>query len=135
MQMEPYDLDSFGLSGKEDYIILDNAKYPPELYVEDDSNEEELLDLHAGAFETATMEYFYPDAVRKGIARQLESYSLTESGLSVWISGGENVKSVVPLGYAGNPAGYEKNTSIVEPIFDILADYCAKQITEFNLAK
>lgn len=133
--MEPYDLYTYGLSGKEDFIMLDNAAYSPELFAEDDANEKNLLDIHAGALETAAMEYFYPDAVRKEIVNQLKSYSLTESSLKVWIAGGEAVKNVVPLGYAGNPAGYEKKISTGEAIFEILADYCAKKIIEDTLAK
>lgn len=133
--MEPYDLYTYGLSGKEDYIMLDNAEYSPELFAEDDANEKNLLDIHAGALETAAMKYFYPDAVHKEIANQLKSYSLTESSLNVWIAGGEAVKGIVPLGYAGNPAGYEKKIRTAEAIFDILADYCAKMIFEDTLKK
>ena len=39
----------------------------------------------------------------------------------------DNVKAVAPLGYAGNPAGYEIKRSVVENIFKILTDYCAKK--------
>lgn len=104
-------------------------------FAEDDATEKNLLDIPAGALETAAMEYFYPDAVHKEIANQLKSYSLTESSLNVWIAGGEAVKNVAPLGYAGNPAGYEKKISTGKSIFEILADYCAKKIIEDILAK
>lgn len=60
---------------------------------------------------------------------------LPTSSLNVWIAGGEAVKSISPLGYAGNPAGYEKKISRVEAIFEILTDYCAKKIIEDTLAK
>ncbi|WP_099205403.1 creatininase family protein [Scatolibacter rhodanostii] len=133
--MEPYDLYPLGLSGKEDYILLDSAEYPPELFVEDDADKKDLFDIHAGAFETAAMDYFYPLAVRKEIIKPLKSYSLTKNGLSVWLSGGENVKSVAPLGYAGNPAGYERNSSTVELVFKTLVDYCANKIIEYNSQK
>lgn len=124
-----------GLSGKEDYILLDEAEYSPELFAEDDINEKTLLDIHAGALETAAMLNFYPDAVCQDTAKQLKSYSLTESSLDVWLAGGEKVKSVVPLGYAGNPAGYEKKISTAKVIFEKLADYCAQKIMEDNLAE
>lgn len=130
--VEPYELCTYGLSGEEDYILLDNAEYPPELFVEGDENEKGLYDIHAGAFETAVMNYFYPDSVCKKNIKQLKSYSLTQEKLSIWLAGGEDVKNVVPLGYAGNPANYEKNNSIVEPLFDILSQYCANKIIEFR---
>ena len=50
-------------------------------------------------------------------------------------AGGEKVRSVVPLGYAGNPAGYEKKISTAKVIFEKLADYCAQKIIEDNLAE
>ena len=77
--MEPFDLPQQGLSGKEDYIMLDEADYSPELFAEDDINEKTLLDIHAGALETAAMLNFYPDAVCQDTAKQLKSYSLTEN--------------------------------------------------------
>ena len=43
--MEPFDLPQQGLSGKEDYILLDEAEYSPELFAEDDINEKTLLDI------------------------------------------------------------------------------------------
>lgn len=128
--MEPYDLYSHGLSGTEDYILLDNAEYAPELFAEEDASEKDLLDIHAGALETAAMKYFYPEAVNTEAAEQLQSYSLTESALSVWLEGGEAVKRVVPLGYAGNPKGYKSKLSAAETIFETLVEYCAKKITE-----
>lgn len=133
--MEPYDLHQYGLCGKEDFILLDRAAYPPELFAEEDPKEKGLFDIHAGALETAAMECFYPDAVCTEVATQLKSYSLSEESLKVWLAGGEAVKSVVPLGYAGNPAGYEKKRAAAETIFQILAKYCAKVILENNLTK
>lgn len=133
--IEPYELYQYELSGKEDYIMLDNAEYPPELFIEDDINEKGLLDIHAGALETAAMLYFYPDAVCKETAKHLKSCSLTQNDLNVWLAGGKGVKSITPMGYAGNPAGYEKKISTTKIIFENLADYCAKKIIEDSLAK
>ena len=133
--MEPFDLSQQGLSGNEEYIMVDKAEYSPELFAEDDINEKDLLDIHAGALETATMLNFYPDAVCTESARQLKSFSLTESSLGVWLAGGEDVKSIVPQGYAGNPAGYEKKVSTAKVVFENLADYCARKIIEESLAK
>lgn len=132
--MEPYDLSLYGLSGEENFIMPDHAEYPPELFAVDDISENDLLDIHAGALETASMEFFYPDAVCKEMADHLKSYSLTESNLQVWLSGGESVKSVIPLGYAGNPAGYKKKSLMVETMFENLVRYCAKTIIKNILA-
>lgn len=81
------------------------------------------------------MEYFYSEAVCKETAKQLKSYSLTENNLNIWLAGGKGVRRVVPLGYAGNPAGYEKKIPIAKTIFEILTDYCAKRIIEDSLEK
>lgn len=133
--IEPYDLSSYGLSGKEEYILLDDAEYSPDLFVEDDESQRNLLDIHAGALETAVMRCFFPDSVCKDIVQELKSNSLTMSELSTWLAGGKDVRNVVPLGYAGNPAGYKKKISVVESIFDILVDYCADKIIENNIAR
>lgn len=133
--MEPYDLHLYGLSGKENFIMLDNAEYSPELFGEEDINEKDLLDIHAGALETAAMEYFYPNMVCKETADHLRSYSLSESSLQVWLAGGEAVKSVIPLGYAGNPIGYKKKILSAETIFENLAHYCANTIIKNRLEK
>lgn len=115
--------------------MLDHAAYPPELFAGDDISEKDLFDIHAGALETAAMKFFYPDAVCKETADHLESYSLTESSLSVWLAGGEAVKSVIPLGYAGNPAGYKKKLSMAETIFENLVQYYAKTIMKNSMEK
>lgn len=81
------------------------------------------------------MEYFYPDVVCKETADHLRSYSLSKSSFQVWLAGGESVKSVIPLGYAGNPAGYKKKILTAETIFENLAHYCAKTIIKNNLEK
>lgn len=130
--MEVYDHQEFGLSGEEDYILVNNADYPIELFEMNNEEEKDLFDIHAGAFETAAMKYFYPDAVQKDQARELKSYSLTKEELSKWLVGGEVTKSVVPLGYAGNPAGYEKKFTRIEDIFNILSEYYAKKIIELK---
>lgn len=133
--MEPYDLYLYGLSGKESFIMLDQAEYSLELFAEDDISEKDLLDIHAGALETAAMEFFYPDLVCKETADHLNSYSLTENSLQLWLAGGESVKSVIPLGYAGNPAGYKKKIPMTETIFENLIQYCAKIIIKNSLEK
>ncbi len=76
------------------------------------------------------MNYFYPEAVQTELAAQLKSSSLSDQELSNWLSGGEIVRDTVPLGYAGNPAGYEKLSFGIETVFRILSEYYAKRIQE-----
>lgn len=128
--LEPYELRNFGLTGEEDYILVNDADYPMEFFEEDEESKKGLFDIHAGAFETAAMKYFYPESANEELAKQLESYSLSKEELKKWLAGGESTKEVVPLGYAGNPAGYEEKISSVIGIFDILGEYLAKKILE-----
>ena len=60
-----------------------------------------------GAYETGMQYYMYPELVDTELAKKLESYSLSYEKLGKWMEGGESTVSVVPLGYAGNPKGYE----------------------------
>lgn len=132
MLMEAYELQFYGLSGEEDYILTNHAEFPAELFEGEDESEKGLMDIHAGAFETAAMNYFYPEAVQTELAAQLKSSSLSDQELSNWLSGGEIVRDTVPLGYAGNPAGYEKLSAGIETVFYILSEYYAKRILELQ---
>lgn len=123
LMMEPYDLQNFGLSGNEDFILLDEAKYAPELFPDEDK-----LDIHAGAYETASMSYYYKELVQETIADQLQDYSLSYETLETWLKGGEGVKTVVPFGYAGDPANYKDKVENMVKVFDILCSYIAKKI-------
>lgn len=55
MLAEPYELCEYGLTGNEVDILVDYADYPMELFADYGG----LLDIHAGAFETAAMKSFY----------------------------------------------------------------------------
>lgn len=48
-EMKP--VASKALSGTEDYCLLDAADYPPEIF----GNEDNGLDIHAGAYESASI--------------------------------------------------------------------------------
>ena len=48
-----------------------------------------------------------------------------------WLQGGEAAKEVVPLGYAGNPAGYEAVSKHVEEMLDLqVADIVSKMLKD-----
>ena len=88
------------------------------------------MDIHAGAFETAVLNYFYPEYVDLQLVKTLESSSLTEAGLQKWLAGGESIKEVVPLGYAGNPSGYDLVGKHVKEMVALQVTDIAKRILE-----
>lgn len=127
--MEPYELGQFGLSGKEDYILVDAAEYPMELFADEEhEGEQASYDIHAGAFETAAMKYFYADLVKEQVADRLEDNSLTDKTLAMWMAGGEQTVEAAPLGYAGNPAGYKRKLDKVSEIFKMMTGYLSDKM-------
>ena len=104
--LESMDLQLYGWQGDEDFLLVSEPNYPIKWFEEQEPSERGLLDIHGGAFETAVLNYFYPEYVDLELAKALESSSLTKEGLQKWLEGGEATKEVVPLGYAGNPSGY-----------------------------
>lgn len=124
MLMEPYELSDYNLIGSENYILVDKAEYPDYLF----SGDNKLLDIHAGAYETAVMKYFYKQIVDLEAVKDLPDYSLNFENMKEWLKGGKGVRSVVPLGYAGNPSVYETKLQSVEAIFSILCKYVASAI-------
>jgi len=122
--LEPYELEEHGLSGKENYCIVDGAEYPPEVFEDGGTG----LDIHAGAFESASMKYFYSDILNEELAKKLPDCSLNDSTIQNWFAGGEEARKVVPLGYAGNPADYEKQLKNVGRIYEILCEHIAERL-------
>ena len=112
------------------FLLIVNPEYPMEWFEEEDASERGLLDIHAGAFETAAMNYFCPELVDLKTAEKLPSTSLDQEGLQKWLQGGDVTRESVPLGYAGNPAGYKAVGSIFEKILDLQAENIAKQIIQ-----
>lgn len=123
------DLQIYGWQGNEDFLLLVNPQYPIEWFEQANPSEAELLDIHAGAFETAIMNYFCPALVDREGAAQLKSTSLNEEGLRMWLQGGEETKNALPLGYAGNPAGYGEVGSHVEELLDLQVEDIVKVMT------
>lgn len=99
-----------------------------EWFEEREPAEQGLYDIHAGAFETAVMNYMCPEQVDLNKACELKSSSLTMEGMKKWRLGGEATKEVVPLGYAGNPAGYETVSKHVEEMLGLQAEDIANGI-------
>ncbi len=126
--LEAMDLRLYGWNGDEDFLVVSDPAYPMEWFEEQDSSEQGLLDIHAGAFETAVMNYMCPEQVDLEKAQELKSSSLTRDGLKKWLLGGEATKEVVPLGYAGNPAGYEAVSKHVEEMLKLQVEAIASRI-------
>lgn len=117
--LESMDLRLYGWKGNEDFLLVSEPDYPMEWFVEEEPSEAGLLDIHAGAYETAVMNYFCPEQVDLEMAKTLKSSSLDKEGMKKWLQGGESTKEVVPLGYAGNPAGYEVVSKHVAEMIDL----------------
>ena len=117
--MEVMDLEMNGLQGTEDFLCVFAPQYKMEWFENQDESEQGLLDIHAGAFETGMIKYMYPDLVDTDKAKTLESYSLTYEKLGKWTEGGDSTVQVVPLGYAGNPRGYEAVAKIAKELIEV----------------
>ena len=87
-----------------------------------------IFDIHAGAYETAVMNYFCPEQVDINVALSLKSSSLDNDGMKKWLQGGDVTKEVEPLGYAGNPAGYRIVEKHVKEIIDLQVQDIVGQI-------
>lgn len=90
----------FGLTGKEEYIILQKPSPPtgpPPKY----------LNIHAASIETGIMAYYFPDQVNAELARTLKSTDLTFEDLMVWMQGWSDARKLTPLGYFGDPASFD----------------------------
>ena len=126
--LESMDLQLYGWQGNEEFLMVSEPDYPMEWFEEQEPSERGLLDIHAGAFETAVLNYFCPKQVNLEIARELQSSSLDRDGMKKWLMGGEFTKEVVPLGYAGNPAGYETVSKHVEEMLRLQVEDIAGKI-------
>ena len=129
--MESMDLRRYGWQKEDDFLVVSNPPYPLEWFEEQEPSEAGLMDIHAGAFETAVMNHICPEQVDLEIARELKSSSLDKEGMKKWLQGGESTRQVVPLGYAGNPAGYEAVSKHVAEMLalqveDIAGRICGK---------
>jgi len=128
--LESMDLRLHGWTGAEDFLLVSEPDYPLEWFIEEDPNERGLLDIHAGAFETAVLNQFCPEQVDLELAGTLKSSSLTKDGLGKWLQGGNVTKLAVPLGYAGNPAGYKTVAEHVEEMLRLQSSDIASRIKE-----
>lgn len=128
--LESMDLQLCGWRGDEDFLLVSEPPYPMEWFEEQEPSERGLFDIHGGAFETAVIHHFCPEQVDLELAKQLKSSSLTREGVKKWLQGGASTREVVPLGYAGNPAGYEIVSKHVEEMLALQAEDIAMRIAK-----
>ena len=76
------------------------------------------------------LRYMYPELVNTDLAKTLASYSLTYEKLYKWMAGGNSTVDVVPLGYAGNPKGYEAVSSIAKELIEIQVKAICEKILD-----
>jgi creatinine amidohydrolase len=99
--LREFDARRFGLTGREPHVIIQKdlpVGGPPPKY----------LEIHAESTETAIMLHYFPDQVDVEMAKKLKSTDLTFGDLMVWRQGWSDARKVTPLGYFGDPAGFEK---------------------------
>lgn len=128
--LESMDLRRYGWQGNEEFLLVSQPEYPLEWFEEQEPSEQGLHDIHAGAFETAVMKHFCPEQVNLEQALKLKSTSLDREGMKRWLQGGDSTRQVVPLGYAGNPAGYEAVSRHVEEMLELQAGDIAGRILQ-----
>jgi len=93
------DARPWGLVGKE-YVLIEETPppaTPPSIYI----------DPHAGKSETSMMAYYFPGQVDLDLARKLIPTKVKAEDFGKWRSGPEAAKEMTPLGYVGDPAGFD----------------------------
>ena len=97
-----YEMKEHGFSGEEDYI-LKLTTMPFEEMFQISKMPEDEFDIHAGAFETATMHEIYPEAVREDALVELKPTFLKGEEIGKWCHGEAMDKKLIPNGYVGEP--------------------------------
>ena len=111
------DVHRFGLSGKEDWLLVHEAP-PIEM--------PKYLDIHAGAFETGVVAAYFPDLVKEEVARELAPTELTMQTIGKWV---QDVRGTTPLGYVGDPANY--NAKEARVFWDAMCRMAADAIEKY----
>jgi creatinine amidohydrolase len=122
--MSEEDAKRAGLTGNEPFFLI--HKSPPA-----EAGPKDYLDLHAGAWETGAVAAFFPEQVNIKAARALQPTKVTLSELSEWV---KDMKKVTPLGYLGDPAGFDlpKAKKNVEDNCRMMADAIAAVLGKGN---
>ena len=99
-----YELREHGFDGSEDYI-LKLTTVPFENMFKINQMPADEFDVHAGAFETATMREICPECIREEKLEQLKPTFLKGEQIMKWCQGEKEDQNLIPGGYVGDPAG------------------------------
>ncbi len=91
-----------GLTGNEDHIIVYDMP-------QDNAPRQGSPDIHAGAGETGIMAAYFRDEVDMELAKTLKAADLSLADFKVWRRGWNDARRKTPLGYLGNPSGFDAN--------------------------
>jgi creatinine amidohydrolase len=97
------DIRQLGLTGEPPSWVLLH-EMPP-----DEGPKTSVLDIHAGAGETGLMAAYFPRLVDERLARTLPPTTLTGREIGDWL---KDARKATPLGYVGNPAGYDAKEAL-----------------------
>jgi len=97
------DIRQLGLTGEPPSWVLLH-EMPP-----DEGPKTAALDIHAGAGETGLMAAYFPGLVDERLARKLPPTKLTGAQIGEWL---KDARKATPLGYVGNPAGYDTKEAL-----------------------
>ena len=98
--LQAFDVRRLKMTGDEPYVLVQQDGFSP-------APRSNYLEIHAESFETGLMAAYFPDHVDTALAKTLKSTNLTVEDLMVWAKGGDEARKVTPLGYFGDPAGFD----------------------------
>lgn len=84
------------------------------------------FDVHAGAFETATMSELFPGLVHSDVALSAKPTCLANEQIDQWLSGEEQYTDIISSGYVGDPASYQKVHPTPQQYYVAIADHLMK---------
>lgn len=116
------DLLQEGFTGEENYII----ELPDELLDKMGNIEGELLDqfdVHAGAFETATMRDAYPELTNLVLANEASATNLKDEQITQWLKGDCVNRNIIFEGHVGNPSAHKQITTNMKVFHEAIAEY------------
>jgi creatinine amidohydrolase len=91
------------------------------------------MEIHAGGRETGAMMYYFPDQVDSDLARTLKPTNLVFKDLMAWDPGWDDARKITPLGYFGDPAGFDPDKShesmknSVKKVSDLIENFLKKR--------
>jgi len=122
------DARDLGLKGDEEHILVwAPLSDEQRLAVRDP---EELVDLHAGAKETSFMALNYPELVDLNLAANLAATEVRRQDVETWRRGGAAARGLAPLGYCGDPAGYDAEgfKDLESALIELLSDAIEREV-------